>query len=134
VNVAPSSTNFGSVVVNSTTGSQNTLTFTVTNNAAATLVITLPFSPSGTNASDFGIYSNGCANPPYSGTLTSGQSCNIVVQFNPQGAGSRTAQIVLSDNATPSTQTINLSGTGLSVSPPPVPSSPMTIAVLEAAQ
>jgi hypothetical protein len=56
---------------------------------------------------DFQITSNGCA------SLRPATSCTINVLFNPTTAGSRTGAITMTDTATGSPHTVNLSGTGV---------------------
>jgi hypothetical protein len=45
-------------------------------------------------------------------TLAVGQTCVITVQFAPAAVGSFTGSLTIKDNATPSTQTVKLSGKG----------------------
>ena len=69
---------------------------------------------SGTNASDFSFYSNGCGTG--SGTLTPGASCTEYISFMPGGTGPRVATLTLtSSNASNSPVTVSLSGNGLAV-------------------
>jgi hypothetical protein len=65
------------------------------------------FALSGANTGDFAISGNTC-----SSTLTSGSTCQLNVTFSPQSAGSRTASITITDNATNTPQTVTLAGTG----------------------
>jgi hypothetical protein len=44
--------------------------------------------------------------------VAAGANCTIAVTFNPTATGSRSASITITDNATPATQTVSLSGTG----------------------
>jgi hypothetical protein len=60
----------------------------------------------GTNAADFS-QTNNCGT-----TVNAGASCTINVIFTPGAAGSRTATLTVTDNASPSTQTVALTGTG----------------------
>jgi hypothetical protein len=64
----------------------------------------------GTNAADFTETST-CPLAS-SGTLGAGASCTISVTFLPAATGPRTANVLISDNANPSQQTIALNGTG----------------------
>jgi hypothetical protein len=116
---------FPGIVVGS---SSTEMDVTVTNSGAQPVTITLPINTSGTNPSDFVLVNNNCATA-FGGMLQHGQSCILGLEFTPTAAGARSALIVLSDNAVPSTQTITLSGTGISVSAPPAPSSPISIAM-----
>ena len=113
----------GTVVVNvSTAGfsiSPTTVTFasqavgTTSAAASATLInvgnATLTFSSiqvTGPNAGDFNLTSN-CGS-----SLSSSSQCTLSVTFTPSAAGTRTAAVVFTDNATGSPQTVNLTGTG----------------------
>ena len=75
---------------------------------------------SGANASDFA-ESNSCGS-----SVAAGANCTISVTFKPTAAGTRTAAVTLTDNATGSPQSASLSGTGAassaSLSPPAWPS------------
>lgn len=62
---------------------------------------------SGTNSGDFAQSSN-CGSG-----VAAGSNCTITVKFTPSAAGSRSASLTVSDNASSSPQTISLSGTGL---------------------
>jgi hypothetical protein len=59
----------------------------------------------GPNAADFKV-ANGCTAPGY----PQYQTCTLSVTFTPSASGSRTASLVITDNASPSTQTIALTG------------------------
>ena len=64
----------------------------------------------GTNPGDFG-QTNNCPISP--STLAASASCTINITFTPTAAGSRSASLAVSDNATGSPQTASLSGTGV---------------------
>jgi sugar lactone lactonase YvrE len=92
------------------TTSTTAQTVTLTNNSASALSIA-------------GIAVTGAANGDYSQTNTCGTSvagnggkCIITVNFAPSAAGARAASITITDNATPGTQTVTLSGNGYTVS------------------
>ena len=73
----------------------------------------------GADASDFAIVSDGCT----SASVAPGQSCAIRVRFTPGADGTRSASLVLDDNAQPSNP-IALTGTGTTTSggtPTPTP-------------
>lgn len=121
---APPSLSFTQTVVGSTS-SDSPQTVTVRNIGNATL--TFPAPSSGNNpsiAANFSVDSQtSCPNLDTSssaGTLASGTTCAIGVDFTPTAAGSITGSLVLTDNnlnaAAPgyATQTIALSGTGAS--------------------
>ena len=63
-------------------------------------------SVTGTNAGDFS-QTNNCP-----ATLAAGSTCTINVSFLPTAAGSRTASVQVTDNATDSPESVALSGTG----------------------
>ncbi|HEV2379055.1 MAG TPA: choice-of-anchor D domain-containing protein [Terriglobia bacterium] len=58
-------------------------------------------------------------------TLGPGAACTVTVMFKPSAPGSRTGALSLSDNASPSTQTVSLTGTGIG---PEVSISPASLA------
>jgi hypothetical protein len=63
----------------------------------------------GTNASDFQVNYGTCVPGT---TLTGNQQCYVQVQFTPTAAGSRTATITFTDNASGSPQSVALEGIG----------------------
>jgi sugar lactone lactonase YvrE len=91
-----------------TVGTPTTLPMTLTNPGSAVLNIN-SITVTGTNASNF-TFTNGC-----SATLGIGLSCTLQVTFTPTSAGSFSAAISVSDNATGSPHTANLTGTGTAV-------------------
>jgi hypothetical protein len=84
----------------STQSAPQTITLTNTGNGALTL---LKIARSGDFAE-----TNTCA-----GAVAAGASCTISVTFSPIDAGSRTGTLTLTDNASNSPQTVQLSGTGM---------------------
>ncbi len=78
---------------------------TLTNNGAVALAIT-SIALTGTNPADFTI-SNDCG-----ASLAATAACTITTTFQPTAGGARAATITLTDNATVTTQTIALTGTG----------------------
>ena len=107
LSLSPSSENFGSINVGS---SSSAVTFTLTNNSSASAT-SLSASITGTNSGDFSISFNTCT-----GTLANGGvSCTLNVTFTPGAGGSRSAtlQIVYSGGDGASPQTSALSGTGV---------------------
>jgi hypothetical protein len=74
---------------------------TVKNTGGATLTIT-----SIAAAGDFS-QTNNCGS-----SLAAGSSCTLSVTFKPTAAGARSGAVTLTDNASPATQTVSLSGTG----------------------
>ena len=80
---------------------------TVTNTGNATLTVS-SVALSGTNPGDY-MQFNGCS------SVAAGDSCELVVFFEPTATGTRTASVVFTDNAngaTNATQTVTLTGTG----------------------
>jgi hypothetical protein len=100
--VSPTSLNFGTVTVGSTSAAQPV---TMTNDTGLTLIFTPP-TIVGTNHGDFGLASNTCA------SLAVNASCAIGVTFTPSATGTRTATLKINDNGTGSPQTVSLTGKG----------------------
>ncbi len=63
----------------------------------------------GANSADFSVSADSCLTPTGVGM---GAACNVYVTFSPSATGLRTAQLVFTDSATGSPQTIGLSGAG----------------------
>jgi hypothetical protein len=110
VTVTPSSLTFGSQAISTTSAP---LSVMVTNTGTAAVNFA-GFTTSGADAEDFSVpqpnTSGGCS---ATGSLAAGASCTINVLFTPQAAGTRTATLLIADNATGSPQTVALSGTGV---------------------
>lgn len=106
--LSPSNVNFGSQVLNTTSGTQ---TITLTNGIG---------SYSGTNALSF-------VSPPYlavgtqfavsaktcSGTVAAGGSCTVTLTFTPTSTGAQSDTLTFLDNAGGAWQTVVVSGIGL---------------------
>ncbi len=107
VTLSTTNLNFGSQSV----GSSASQTIKVTNSGSAALTISTA-QVSGTNPGDFTI-GNSC-----SSSVAIGGSCNILVTFDPLAAGTRSATLSITDNATNSPQSVALSGTGSSAATP----------------
>jgi len=107
VTLTPGSLTFASTMQGSTSPAQ---TITVTSAGTATLHISSVLL-GGSNAADFQV-SNAC-----SGAYPVASSCNITVTFSPLGAGQRTANLTINDDAPNSPQSVQLTGTG--AAPPP---------------
>jgi hypothetical protein len=105
MSVSPSSLIFVAQSQGSTSAPMMTV---LTNNDSAAHTIS-SISPAGTNAANF-TQTNNCPISP--NTLAGGTSCTITVTFTPSDVGTRTAKIVLNDDANNSPQTVYLSGTG----------------------
>ena len=104
VSVSPLSINYGS----RQTGSSISQTVLVTNDQTTSLAIS-SIALKGTDTGDFS-FKSGC-----SSTLESGAHCVITVTFRPTIGGTRTASLVISDNAPGGSQTVQLSGLGLAI-------------------
>jgi hypothetical protein len=100
---------FGSLSVGQSSGAQ-TLTITSSGGQALslnTLAIT------GTNPGDF-TESDTCHVPT---ALQPNTSCSVLITFAPTAAGSRSASLTITDNASPSSESAQLNGTGLTPAP-----------------
>ena len=108
VTLSPTSLTFSSQTVSTPSAAQ---AVTLTNSGNAVLTVG-SIAVSGANAGDFA-QTNTC-----SGSLTAGANCAISVVFTPTTSGSRSAQIIISDNASGSAQQVGLTGTGVSAASP----------------
>jgi phosphatidylethanolamine-binding protein (PEBP) family uncharacterized protein len=113
VTVSPSSVAFGNQSVGATSSAH---AVTLTNAGSSALSIT-SIAVFGVNASDFA-QSNNCGS-----SVAAGANCTINVTFKPTAAGSRSAAVAITDNATGSPQSASLSGTGVSIGVTVSPSS-----------
>jgi len=86
-----------------TTSTVQTLTLSNTGNGALSIT---GLALTGTNASDFA-QTNTCGS-----SVAASANCTISVTFRPAASGSRTASVIITDNASGSPQTVSLSGTG----------------------
>jgi hypothetical protein len=114
----------------------SSLTFSSQNIGSAAPSLSTQLSNTGNGTLTISSMTMGGANPgDFSQTNTCGTSvaaganCTITVQFDPVAAGTRTATLTIADNAASSTQTISLSGTGVSQ---PTPTGTYPIEVLAA--
>lgn len=99
---------FGSArVLDSASGSTTTQTFTIENvgDAGSTLTVNAP-TFTGANTANFSVTS-----PAFPANVPVGGSINVVVQFNPNAAGTRTATINIASNGG-ATYTAGLTGVG----------------------
>jgi hypothetical protein len=102
VNLSPSSLTFGSQLLGTTSAAQNV---TLTNTGNATLTIT-SIAASGDFAE-----TNTCGS-----SVAAGANCTISVTFTPEGIGTLTGAVAITDNAYGSPhQTVTLTGTGTEV-------------------
>jgi hypothetical protein len=102
VQISPTSLAFASQMQGTTSAGQGV---TVTNSGNASLAIS-SIAISGTNGGDFGDTTT-CGS-----TLAAGASCTVTVTFTASAAGSRSASLIITDNASGSPHTVALSGTG----------------------
>jgi hypothetical protein len=111
--VSPASLSFSATTVGQTTPAQSVM---LTNSGTAPLSVGT-LTVGGANASDFS-QSSQCGS-----SLEVGSSCGTQVVFNPTAAGSRTATLVMTDNAAGSPRSVVLTGTGnaLAIAPTPPP-------------
>ena len=98
----PTSVNFGTVKVGTTSASKTVI---LTNIGTASINIT-SVSITGNNAADFS-QTNTCGK-----SLGAGASCTFTLNFAPKATGSRTGSLSISDNGGGSPQSVSLSGTG----------------------
>ena len=98
VALSPSSYDFGNQVVG-TTSPPDTITLTNKGNGALTI-------SSITASGDFS-QTNTCGS-----SLAASASCTLSVTFKPTAAGTRTGAVTITDNASPATQSVSLTGTG----------------------
>jgi len=98
--ISPSSLTFTTVV---STAAYNQ-TVTLSNPGTGTLNIA-SVAIGGTNASSFSVVTSTCG-----ATLAAGSSCTITVGFPIIAAGTYTATLTVTDNASPTTQTVALTG------------------------
>jgi hypothetical protein len=99
--LSTASMNFGSETVNTTSATQSV---TLTSSGTAPLTI------DSAALSGAGFTVSGMTFPT---TLNPGQTASLAISFDPTVAGTDTGSITITDNASPSTATISLSGTGL---------------------
>ena len=101
VTLSPTSLNFGTQLFGTTSGPQYV---TLTNTGGVALDIT-----SIAASANFS-QTNNCGS-----SVAAGASCTITVTFRPHTVGTITGTVIISDNASNSSQTVSLSGTGISV-------------------
>jgi len=111
VSLSPTSVTFPAQAVGSSSSAQSV---TLSNTGSATLSIT-----SMTASGDFS-QTNTCGS-----SLAASASCTLSVTFKPTATGTRTGALTITDNASPATQTVSLTGTG--VAAPVVSLSPASL-------
>ena len=123
VSLSPTSVNFGSVLVGSTS---NVSYVTLTNTGSSALTISNAFTITGTNSGDFAFAGLGTC-PAVGATVAAGGNCTVSVNFTPTATGARSAQVNLFDSASNSPQAIPLSGTGSSSTSSAISVSPTSL-------
>jgi len=108
VSLSPTSVSFGNQSSGTTSGAQ---TVTVNNSGNGDLSIS-KVEITGANSSDFA-QTNTCGT-----SVAAGVNCTVSITFTPSASGSRSASVVITDDAAGSPQTVSLSG-----GPPAAPSS-----------
>jgi Abnormal spindle-like microcephaly-assoc'd, ASPM-SPD-2-Hydin len=93
---------FSKLVLGTTSGAK---TVKLTNTGTATLNIT-----SIVTSGDFAISAKTCGS-----TVAVGGSCTVSVKFTPTAIGTRTGALTFTDDATPTTQSVALTGTGTQI-------------------
>jgi hypothetical protein len=114
--VYPASLNFGSQALSTKSAP---LTFSVTNTGASALNISTVVS---SNPTEFPVTTNGCAGK----SIAAGADCLVSVTFDPNAGSTQTATITVTDNASPATQTLTV--TGVSVGTPQAVLTPTSLA------
>ena len=104
VSLSTTTLTFGGQQVNTTSAGQSV---TLTNTGSAPLTIT-SIALGGANPGDFG-ESDNCTS---AGALGTGANCTITITFTPTAVARRSAQLTITDNASPTTQTVLFSGPG----------------------
>jgi hypothetical protein len=107
--LSATSLSFGSLSIGQTSSAQ---TLTITSNGGQALSLNT-LAITGANPGDFA-ETDTCHVPT---VLQPGNSCSVLVSFTPSAAGSRTAAITITSNASPTTESAQLSGTGLTPAP-----------------
>lgn len=97
-----------------TNGGSATRSATLTNIGNAGLVFNLPALTFATGTMYTADASSTCA---AGGTVSSGNSCTVVVKFSPTVAGAANDTLTISSSATPAPGTLTLTGTGVSTPP-----------------
>jgi Abnormal spindle-like microcephaly-assoc'd, ASPM-SPD-2-Hydin len=107
--LSATSLSFGSLSVGQTSGAQ---TLTITSNGGQALSLNT-LAIAGTNSGDF-TETDTCHAPT---ALQPGKSCSVLISFAPSVVGNRSATVTITDNTSPSTESVPLSGIGLAPAP-----------------
>jgi hypothetical protein len=104
ISLSPANVAFGQQGVGGTTSTAQIVTLS---NVGDTMLFISGIALSGTNVGDF-TQTNTCGS-----SVAAGVACYIYLTFTPAAAGTRTATLVISDNASGSPQSVSLTGTGV---------------------
>lgn len=118
--LSPASLTFSSTTVGQSSAA---LSATLANTGSATLNVG-SIVLGGAAAGDYALNSGSCN---AGGTLAAGASCPLILTFTPVAAGTRTASLTVSHNATGGASTLALSGTGAAVPQPTIALSPASV-------
>ena len=110
VTFTPTSLTFGAQAIGTTSAAQSVR---VANTGNAPLFINSA-ATRGANPLDFTEVSDGCSGL----TLAAGTSCDVSINFSPTASGTRSATLIVTDNAPGSPQTVPITGTGTGQNPP----------------
>jgi hypothetical protein len=110
VTLTPASLTFGEQATGTTSAPQSV---TVANTGTASLFINSA-QVRGADPLDFTEVDDGCSGL----TLPPGGSCNVAVNFSPTTTGTRSATLIVTDNAPNSPQTASITGTGTGTAAP----------------
>jgi len=118
VSLSPGSLTFPSQTVGTTSPIHSSI---LTDTGTGTLSVA-GIVPSG----DFALATTGTSCPYAGGAVIAGANCTIDVTFTPSVMGTRTGAITITDNASDSPETVNLTGTGAPpLNPAPLISQPL---------
>ena len=109
VKLSPTSENFGSVTVGTTSASK---TVTMTNLSATQDLTITTIGVSGPQASDFTIDPSSTC-PKGGGTLVHNSTCTVVLKSSPSALGTRKATVIITDVDGGSPQKVHLTTTGI---------------------
>jgi hypothetical protein len=109
VKLSPTSENFGSVTVGTTSASK---TVTMTNLSATQDLTITTIGVSGPQASDFTIDPSSTC-PTGGGTLVHNSTCTVVLKSSPSALGTRKATVIITDVDGGSPQKVHLTTTGI---------------------
>ena len=107
--LSAASFSFGSLSLGQTSSAQ---TLTITSNGGQALSLNT-LAITGANPGDFAEMDT-CHVPT---VLQPGNSCSVLISFTPSATGSRAAAITITSNASPTTESAQLNGTGLAPAP-----------------